>query len=246
MTKEPRPNDDVPSERQLSIALDDFRAWVAKREGPPDAVFRVRLVEVVGIARVTFYKLCDSDHVWNAWARSPYWVWHKRRRALWDMDGAAIVRLSNEFRAVSVALKQRLSAVSQSWWDNNGGYGGLGLEVRGSGAKVEIFRLGPDGEIDTWDPRPVESLADGSQTEDEQSESGSDQPDDALVERGDEVSGAVADDTAEEIVDEVVEEVVEERGSDDVVVAAEAGADDAAADAADDAGDAVDADAHGG
>ena len=102
------------------------------------------------------------------------------------------------------------------------------------GAVVEIFRLGPDGEIDTWDPRPVESLADGSQTEDEQSESGSDEPDDALVERGDEVSGAVSDDTAEEIVDEVVEEVVEERGSGDVAVAA--GADDAEADdaAADD------------
>ena len=235
MTKEPRPNDDVPSERQLSIALDDFRVWVAKREGPPDAAPRVRLAEVVGMSRVTFYKLCDSDHVWNAWARSPYWVWHKRRRALWDMDGAAIVRLSNEFRAVSVALKQRLPSVCQSWWDNNGGYGGLGLEVRGSGSDVQIFRLGPDGEIDTWDPRPVESLADGIQTEDEQSESGSDEPDDALVERGDEVSGAVADDTAEEIVDEVVEEVVEERGSGDVAVVA--GADDAEADdaAADDA-----------
>ena len=221
MTIEPRPNDDVPSERQLRMALDDFRAWVAKRESPPDDTPRVRLAEVVGMARVTFYSLCDSDHVWNGWARSPYWAWRQRRRALWAMDGAAIVRLSDEFRAVSVALKQRLSAVSQSWWDN-GDYSGLGLEVRGSGAKVELFRLGPDGEIDTWDPRPVESLADSRQTEDEPSESGSDEPDDALVERGDEVSGAVADDTADDTVDEVVEdwvpdEVVEERGSDAVV-----------------------------
>ena len=214
MTIEPRPNDDVPSERQLRMALDDFRAWVAKRESPPDDTPRVRLAEVVGMARVTFYSLCDSDHVWNGWARSPYWAWRQRRRALWAMDGAAIVRLSDEFRAVSVALKQRLSAVSQSWWDN-GDYSGLGLEVRGSGAKVELFRLGPDGEIDTWDPRPVESLADSSQTEDE--------PDDAVAsEREDEVSGAVADDTADDTVDEVVEdwvpdEVVEERGSDAVV-----------------------------
>ena len=229
MTIEPRPNDDVPSERQLCIALEDFRAWVKRCERPPDAVFRVRLVEVVGIARVTFYRLCDSDHVWNAWARSPYWVWHKRRRALWDMDGAAIVRLSNEFRAVSKALGRPLSAVSQSWWDN-GGYSDLGLEVRGSGAKVELFRLGPDGEIDTWDPRPVDSLADGSQTEDEPSESGSDasddadvpasdEPDDAVVsEREDEVSGAVSDDTVDEVVEDwVPDEVVGERGSDAVV-----------------------------
>ena len=247
MTIEPRPNDDVPSERQLRMALDDFRAWVAKRESPPDDTPRVRLAEVVGMARVTFYSLCDSDHVWNGWARSPYWAWRQRRRALWAMDGAAIVRLSDEFRAVSVALKQRLSAVSQSWWDN-GDYSGLGLEVRGSGAKVELFRLGPDGEIDTWDPRPVESLADSSQTEDEPSESesdasgdadapASDEPDDAVAsEREDEVSGAVADETADDTVDEVVEdwvldEVVEERGSD------------AVADDAGDAGDADDADA---
>ena len=226
MTTELRPNDDVPSERQLGMALDDFRAWVAKREGPPDAAPRVRLMDVVSMARATFYGICDSGQTWTGGARSPYWAWRQRRRVLWSMDGAAIVRLSNEFRAVSVALGQPLSAVSQSWWDNNGGYGGLGLEVRGSGAKVDLFRLGPDGEIDTWDPRPVESLADGIQTEDEQSESGSDEPDDALVERGDEVSGAVADDTAEEIVEEVVGEL----GSDDAVVAAEAGADDAAAD----------------
>ena len=243
MTIEPRPNDDVPSERQLRMALDDFRAWVAKRESPPDDTPRVRLVEVVGMARVTFYSLCDSDHVWNGWARSPYWTWQSRRRVLWGMDGAAIVRLSNEFRAVSVALKQPLPSVSQSWWDN-GDYSGLGLEVRGSGAKVELFRLGPDGEIDTWDPRPVDSLADSSQSEDEPSESESDasddadapvsdEPDDAAAsEREDEISGAVADDTADDTVDEVVEdwvldEVVEERGSDAV---------------ADDAGDADDAD----
>ena len=155
------------------------------------------------------------------------------------MDGAAIVRLSNEFRAVSVALKQPLSAVSQSWWDN-GDYSGLGLEVRGSGAKVDLFRLGPDGEIDTWDPRPVESLADSSQSEDEPSESGSGRmlsPDGCQtmpgVERGDEVSGAVADDTAAETADEVVEEVVEDWVSDDVAVA-ERGSDDAVVD---DAGD---------
>ena len=229
MTIEPRPNDDVPSERQLGMALDDFRAWVKRCERPPDAVFRVRLVEVVGIARVTFYRLCDSDHVWNAWARSPYWVWHKRRRALWDMDGAAIVRLSNEFRAVSVALKQPLSAVSQSWWDNDGGYSGLGLEVRGSGAKVELFRLGPGGEIDTWDPRPVES----SDASDDADVPASDEPDDAVVsEREDEVSGAVSDDTVDEVVEDwVPDEVVGERGSDAVV------------DDAGDAGDAGDADA---
>ena len=223
VTTEMKPNDDMPSERQLSMALEDFRVWVKRCERPPDDTPRVRLAEVVGMSRQSFYGICDSGQVWNAGTRSPYWAWHQRRRALWAMDGAAIVRLSNEFRAVSVALKQPLSAVGQSWWDN-GGYSGLGLAVRGSGSDVQIFRLGPDGEIDTWDPRPVESLADGSQTEDEQSESGSDEPDDALVDRGDEVSGAVSDDTAEEIV----EEVVEERGSGDVAVAA--GADDAEAD----------------
>ena len=246
MTTELRPNDDMPSERQLGMALGDFRVWVAKREGPPDGAPRIRLAEVVGMSRQSFYGICDSGQMWNAGPRSPYWAWRQRRSALWAMDGAAIVRLSNEFRAVSVALKQPLSAVGQSWWDN-GDYSGLGLAVRGSGSDVQIFRLGPDGEIDTWDPRPVDGLADGSQTEDEQSESGSDEPDDALVERGDEVSGAVADDTAEEIVDEVVEEVVEERGSGDVAVAAgadDAGADDVAVDdaTADEAADEVDED----
>ena len=229
MTTELRPNDDMPSERQLSMALEDFRAWVKRCERPPDAIPRVRLIEVVGMSRQSFYGICDSGQVWTARRRSPYWAWQKRRRALWAMDGAAIVRLSNEFRAVSVALKQPLSAVSQSWWDNNGGYGGLGLEVRGSGAKVELFRLGPDGERDTWLPQLDGDQPDDGQPESERSESGSDEPDDAApAERCDEVSGAVADDTAEEIVDEVVEEVVEERGSGDVAVAA--GADDAAAD----------------
>ena len=231
MTTELRPNDDMPSERQLSMALEDFRAWVKRCERPPDAIPRVRLIEVVGMSRQSFYGICDSGQVWTARRRSPYWAWQKRRRALWAMDGAAIVRLSNEFRAVSVALKQPLSAVSQSWWDNNGGYGGLGLEVRGSGAKVELFRLGPDGERDTWLPQLDGDQPDDGQPESERSESGSDEPDDAApAERCDEVSGAVADDTAEEIVDEVVEE----RGSGDVAVAA--GADDAAADdaAADD------------
>ena len=228
MTTEMKPNNEVPSERQLSMALDDFRVWVSKRESPPDDTPRVRLAEVVGMARSTLYGLCDSGQMWNAATRSPYWAWHQRRRALWAMDGAAIVRLSDEFRAVSVALGQPLSAVSQSWWDN-GGYSGLGLEVRGSGAKVDLFRLGSDGEIDTWDPRPVESLADSSQSEDEPSGSGSDasddadasvsdEPDDAAAsEREDEVSGAVADDTVDEVVeDRVPDEVVEERGSDAV------------------------------
>ena len=236
MTTELRPNDEMPSERQLGMALDDFRVWVTKRESPPDDTPRVRLVEVVGMARQSFYNFCDSGQVWTGGARSPYWAWRQRRRVLWAMDGAAIVRLTNEFRAVSVALGQPLSAVSQSWWDN-GGYSGLGLEVRGSGAKIDLFRIGPDGEIDTWDSRPVESLADSSQTEDEPSGSGSDasddadasvsdEPDDAAAsEREDEVSGAVADDTVDEVVEDWVSgEVVEERGSD------------AVADDADDAG----------
>ena len=244
MTTEMKPNDEVPSERQLGMALDDFRVWVAKHERPPDAAPRIRLAEVVGMSRQSFYGICDSGQVWNAGPRSPYWAWQKRRRVLWSMDGAAIVRLSDEFRAVSAALGHPLPSVSQSWWDN-GDYSGFGLEVRGSGADVQIFRLGPDGEIDTWDPRPVDSLADSSQSEDEPSGSGSDasddadasvsdEPDDAAAsEREDEVSGAVADDTADDTVDEVVEdrvpdEVVEERGSDAV---------------ADDAGDADDADA---
>ncbi len=231
VTTEMKPNDEVPSERQLRMALDDFRAWVDKHKRPPDAAPRVRLMEVVGMARATFYGICDSGQMWTARRRSPYWAWQKRRRALWAMDGAAIVRLSDEFRAVSVALKQPLSAVGQSWWDN-GDYSGLGLEVRGSGAVVEIFRLGPDGELDTWDPRPVVSLADSSESEDGSSESGLVEADDAApVGRGDEVSGAVAGAVADEIDDDVVEDrdpedVAEERGPDDAEVAADADVDD--------------------
>ena len=170
MTKELKPNDEVPSERQLSMALDDFRVWVAKHERPPDVVFRVRLAEVVGMSRPTFYGICDSGQMWTAGRRSPYWAWQQRRRVLWSMDGAAIVRLSNEFRAVSGALGQPLSAVSQSWWDN-GGYGALGIEVGGTGVDVEIVYLGADGEGadgegDSWDPQPG-----GAQPEDKLAES---------------------------------------------------------------------------
>ena len=104
MTTELRPNDEVPSERQLRMALDDFRVWVAKHESPPDAAPRVRLIEVVSMARATFYGICDSGQMWTAGMRSPYWAWQQRRRVLWAMDGAAIVRLSDEFRAVSKAL----------------------------------------------------------------------------------------------------------------------------------------------
>ena len=133
VTTEMKPNDEVPSERQLRMALDDFRAWVDKHERPPDAAPRVRLMEVVGMARATFYGICDSGQMWTA----------RRRFALLGVAEAAscplgpwmaraIVRLSNEFRAVSVALEQPLSAVSQSWWDN-GDYSDFGLVVRGSG-----------------------------------------------------------------------------------------------------------------
>ena len=242
MTKEMKPNDEVSLERQLSMAVDDFLAWVATHESPPDDTPRVRLIEVVGMARATFYGICDSGQVWTAGRRSPYWAWQKRRRALWAMDGAAIVRLSNEFRAVSVALEQPLPSVCQSWWDN-GDYSAFGLVVRGSGAVVEIFRLGPDGELDTWDPRPVGSLADSSQSEDEPSESGSDEPDDAApAERDDEVSGAVVDETADdaEADDVAVDDVAVDDATADEVdeddVADEVDEDDAAAEAETDAG----------
>ena len=146
MMVEPRSDDNVPSDRQLRTALDDFRVWVKRCERPPDAAPRVRLMEVVGMSRATFYGICDAGQMWTARRRSPYWAWQKRRRGLWSMDGVAIVRLSDEFRAVSVALKQPLSAVSQSWWDNNGGFGALGIEVLGFGDEVEIVLLGDDGQ----------------------------------------------------------------------------------------------------
>ena len=196
MTKEMKPNDEVPLERQLRMAVDDFRAWVATHDSPPDATPRVRLMEVVSMARATFYGICDSGQVWTAGRRSPYWAWQQRRRVLWSMDGAAIVRLSNEFRAVSAALKQPLSSVSQSWWDN-GDYSGLGLEVRGSGAVVEIFRLGPDGELDTWDPRPVDGLVDSGEPDEEPSELGSDEPEDAAPAESDDLDVNLVEDDEE-------------------------------------------------
>ena len=123
-----------PDDARLRVVLDDFRAWLQDRSG---TMTLQRLADASGISLRQLYRLRDGERMWSAQPRSYYWRWLERRRALRSMDAAALTRLAEEFRIVGKTIGQSVLSVSESWW-RNGGYGALGVEVRGEGDELEV------------------------------------------------------------------------------------------------------------